>query len=276
MDTLRGFLRGAAIPGNATRSYASQLTLTSAQISHARTTPSLIRTSLSPRPILSVQAVVTEDSFADPVPVLTRLDNGLPLCLFDNAGYPFPFPRGLPLLPGTQISVMAYNDRTNFPYEPDSAVEVIGVSLISLPVPAASDADQNAMDDAWELFFFNTTGIDPFGDADGDGYTNLQEFLAGSDPLSAASTPAQSPWPVGPPVVQLVRIAPDLLEARIQFPTAYSGQLGFRLQVNDRLDTPFTETVQTAQPSGHDTYAIQIPAPDSALPSFIRFRLFLK
>lgn len=56
------------------------------------------------------------------------------------------------------------------------------------------DYDQDGLSNAWEL----KHGFDPinFSDAafdiDGDGYTNLQEFLAGTDPKDPASVPTSS------------------------------------------------------------------------------------
>jgi uncharacterized repeat protein (TIGR01451 family) len=51
-----------------------------------------------------------------------------------------------------------------------------------------ADTDCDGLPDAWELAFFgnlNQTGSD---DPDGDGFTNLQEYLAGSDPTNSASS----------------------------------------------------------------------------------------
>ena len=51
------------------------------------------------------------------------------------------------------------------------------------------DTDSNALPDWWEKTYFNQlTGIDPNGDPDRDGQTNLREYLSGTipgDPLSA-------------------------------------------------------------------------------------------
>ena len=42
--------------------------------------------------------------------------------------------------------------------------------------------DTNGLPVAWELLNFGKTGVDPDGDPDHDGQSNLQEYLAGTDP----------------------------------------------------------------------------------------------
>src|SRR5947208_15602856 len=43
------------------------------------------------------------------------------------------------------------------------------------------------MDDDWEMAYFGTLARDGGGDFDGDGQTDLQEFLAGTDPTNSGS-----------------------------------------------------------------------------------------
>jgi formylglycine-generating enzyme required for sulfatase activity len=50
---------------------------------------------------------------------------------------------------------------------------------------ALADADEDGLPDAWERTY---TLTDPNADTDGDGQSNLAEYLAGTNPLSVAST----------------------------------------------------------------------------------------
>ena len=61
-----------------------------------------------------------------------------------------------------------------------------GRDLFTLSL-AAADSDGDGLDDDWELAYFNTLDRDGTGDFDGDGYTDAQEFLAGTDPTNSGS-----------------------------------------------------------------------------------------
>ncbi|RYD34754.1 MAG: hypothetical protein EOP85_19560, partial [Verrucomicrobiaceae bacterium] len=63
----------------------------------------------------------------------------------------------------------------------------------SAPVHKASnsaDIDADALPDSWELQHFSTLAHNGGSDPDGDGFGNLQEFLAGTDPSNPASRPS--------------------------------------------------------------------------------------
>jgi hypothetical protein len=61
-------------------------------------------------------------------------------------------------------------------------------AIATLTVTNANpDADGNGLPDAWEQQYFGHTGVDPNADADGEGMSNLREFLAGTNPTNAAS-----------------------------------------------------------------------------------------
>lgn len=63
------------------------------------------------------------------------------------------------------------------------------------------DTDGNGIDDRWELAHFGRIGIDPTADPDGDGLTNLAEYLAGTDPNVAAKS-------VSPSTLDLIIFSP--------------------------------------------------------------------
>jgi hypothetical protein len=49
------------------------------------------------------------------------------------------------------------------------------------------DTDSDGTDDDWEMAYFGTLARDGTGDFDHDGQTDLQEFLAGTDPTNGGS-----------------------------------------------------------------------------------------
>jgi uncharacterized protein (DUF1800 family) len=66
-------------------------------------------------------------------------------------------------------------------------VIVAGALLLALPTSSkAIDLNGNGLSDIWELAF-QAQGLNPQDDTDGDGMTNLQESLAGTNPFSATS-----------------------------------------------------------------------------------------
>ena len=56
----------------------------------------------------------------------------------------------------------------------------------------SGDTDHDGMDDDWEMQWFGTLARDGTGDFDGDGVSDLAEFLAGTDPTSADPSQANA------------------------------------------------------------------------------------
>ncbi|MFH0725598.1 MAG: chitobiase/beta-hexosaminidase C-terminal domain-containing protein [Pseudomonadota bacterium] len=73
------------------------------------------------------------------------------------------------------------------------------------------DTDKDGMLDAWERLHFGTLDRDGAGDFDGDGISDLQEFLDGTDPTQNASAPS-APKPLYPSANEDVTTpAPELV-----------------------------------------------------------------
>src|SRR5262249_24811073 len=71
-------------------------------------------------------------------------------------------------------------------FAPTDAGWVDEVTYAVWPNPS-QDADANGLPDIWEYRYFDRFGVDPNADADGDGISNRDEYLDGTDPSSSGS-----------------------------------------------------------------------------------------
>jgi hypothetical protein len=123
------------------------------------------------------------------------------------------------------------------------------------------DSDGDGIPDSWMLQIFgHATALAgdhsrPQDDADGDGMTNLQEYLAGTDPLDAQSN------------LKLIFQGMDFATSRPQFSFTAMPGIGYTLQYSDNLasgtwqklrDEPAGDSIRTAtlsDPSGTNSSA---------------------
>ena len=70
------------------------------------------------------------------------------------------------------------------------AIVVLILSIVGVPVSRAQMIDLNGdgMSDVWQ-WLYNANGVSPAADPDGDGFSNLQESIAGTDPFNSNSYP---------------------------------------------------------------------------------------
>jgi hypothetical protein len=123
------------------------------------------------------------------------------------------------------------------------------------------DTDGNFLGDEWELAFFGQLGNDPFAILAGDGYTTLQKYLDGKDPLVFGSYGANPPADLGVPVIHLEAGVPGTLNLLMPWPSAYFGAFKFTIQRSSNLADPLGwVTVATSfAPAGPDNYVANVP-----------------
>lgn len=102
--------------------------------------------------------------------------------------------------PNSVDGVFAYTSKPGFrgrdtlSFTATDGIETSAPAQVRITVLAAADADGDGLPDAWESAYglnpaLNDAALDP----DGDGVSNLQEYLGESNPLNPASRPAVIP-----------------------------------------------------------------------------------
>jgi hypothetical protein len=258
VDQLRYFLRHGAMDA-----VYLPFATTAGSFGAALTVASNILAAVPPRPTVDVVLVVRADT-AGSCRVLDPQAGGAPFSLLDSSGLPFSFPDNFDLPLGSRVQIAGYTDVTNSAcgYR---AIEVTGALLASVPIASDTDADGNLLIDSWEKQFFGYLDfVTPFDDDDGDGYTNLQEMLEGSDPADFYGRPSVLPAPFEAPVLALGQSGGQM-ELHFNWPAAYIGRFQFGVRHTATLDTAFTGLAAAGptQVSG-DTFKLTFAPPATA------------
>lgn len=250
VDTLRTFLRSGVLHSN----YAALISIPTAFDS-----ANAVLALPTRRPTNSFVLEVRADSFATDLSKLYVVSGPLasntPVNLFIAPRAPYKFPPAFNLIAGSRVSVLAFTDFADPGTGED--LQVIEAQLESVPPPAIVDGNNNLLPDAWECIFMAGSG-NPGADSDGDGYSNLQEYLDGSDPRDSLSKGLVAYNLVMPPLV-LEMGGGNAVKVKFAFPAAYANRFVFRLFASTDLADGFepinaVPAVQTGQ------YELNLPS----------------
>ena len=253
LDVLREFVRTGTLPAP----YAAASTVPPADRTAAFQSIAPLLAALAPRPLVTLDLQVTPQTFTSACPVLDRVGAPGQVSLIAAEGVPYQLPESFTLAPGARIRVSGHPDIVD-PDCPGDELEVISLAVVHLPTPPAADLDQNLLPDAWDCFFF-AGGGEPLADGDGDGFSNLQELLDGTDPMLAESN-GDVPVDLGPPqLTPAVLQQGGKLTLQWQYPAAYTDDIVFVIQCSDGLNGWVNVATVPAGPGG--AYHIELPLP---------------
>ena len=150
--------------------------------------------------------------------------------LTDSSLSNFALPPGLPA--NTPLSVMAYTD---LPLHGGRVtLEVISLQISDLPFLVGPDSDGDLLADLWELRHRGNLSDSGTNERDGSGYQLLQEYLSGTDPGSAASSP-----PLPPVNMELSDFkfagSPATPRLSVHWPAAYAGAISVNFAISSDL-----------------------------------------
>lgn len=158
---------------------------------------------------------------------------------------------------GWQSGGQRLPDATNRADNPASIV-ISGapVTATAVYILSTQDYDSDILPDWWEVLYFGSLDPSPAGDADGDGYYNIEEYLDGTDPRNASSMP-QPPVIIHAPLADPQRTpAPWTVSATVTDNMAVSSAELFW-----KKESQSTWRRITMTNAGGSVYSAEIPAP---------------
>jgi hypothetical protein len=255
VDVLRDFL----LTGNLPASFVAQTTMNASQLAAAHTGANTLPAALGGRPTTDITLVVRPDTFAGECALLDTLDATQTRSLWHREGVAYRLLESFELPPGSKVQVFGYTDIAIQGCGSD-AIEVISLALSFVPQPTPTDNDADLLLDALELLLFGSLSQNGLGDFDGDGFSNLQEFLDGSDPNNPLSK-GQMVVNLAPPALNLELLPGGQLQLSFQFPAAYADKIQFGILSTPALGMEFTQSSILPVNMGGGNFQVILPNP---------------
>ncbi|MDZ8119013.1 hypothetical protein [Pontiella agarivorans] len=249
MTVLRDFLLTGTLHSN----YAASLpAYTAPQLSAIHTDAMNALNLVNERPIENLMLEVREGSFTNACPVLWTGGNQAK-SLYDAEGRPYIMPFSFELGIGAMVQAQGFTDVAWNRVPGTDPMQIISLSLTAVPVSSDLDADGNLLPDALENTVLQGTGNVAHQDSDSDGYSDLQEYLDGTDPGDALSVPSGPIADLSPPEIFITSLSADQVRLDVQWPAAYAESFRFSVIYSDDLaDTGFS-TVDELSPGALST-----------------------
>ena len=175
-------------------------------------------------------------STASPVGLTLAQNSGATItyALVDANLNAFALPADLALPTGTPLLVTAYNDLPTVASY--TGLEVISLSVSSLPTVIDSDSDGDLLADTWEMHHFGSLAFNLYDIGDGGTYSLGEEYFRGTDPRLAGSSPG---GPATPLVFSGFHLNRDTGTPMlcVNWPAAYSSFISVDFQASDDLAT---------------------------------------
>jgi len=255
VDVLRGFLHTGALPAT----YLAQTTMNASQLAAAHTGANNLLAALGGRPTTDVTLVVRPDTFTGDCTLLDTLGGLQTRSLWHREGVAYRLLESFELPPGSKVQVFGYTDIATLGCAND-AIEVISLALNFVPQPTPTDIDGDLLLDALELLLFGSLSQNGQSDFDGDGFSNLQEALDGTDPTNPSSKGSVI-VSLAPPALNLDVLPGGQLQLSFQFPPAYADKIQFGILTTPVLGSGFAQSSVVPVNLGGGNFQVVLPNP---------------